>query len=124
MKYLVVCDGGNVRSHALAFVLKYHYNQEAIAAGRLHLSPDTMHMLSEWADMIILMRPNMINSIPTLYHSKVRKDIDIGDDRWGVSIHPELFDIVQQIAAYLIPTPTIQLLGPQEPTTPKKFGEL
>jgi hypothetical protein len=101
MKYLVVCDGGNVRSHALAFELKWVHKQEAIAAGRIHLSPETMNMLSEWAERIILMQPHMIESIPEEYHNKVTV-VDVGPDRWGIYIHPELHAITVEAAKTLM----------------------
>lgn len=90
MKYLCVCDGGNVRSAALAFWLKHFAKQEAIAVGRLQVSKDTMNMLTEWADRIIIMQPHMIESISENHHDKVTV-CDVGPDRWGVSIHPELW---------------------------------
>jgi hypothetical protein len=123
MKYLVVCDGGNVRSVAVAFILKYHYNQEAIAAGRLHLSPATMHMLAEWADRIILMQPQMQSSIPTMFADKITVT-DVGEDRWGVYVHPELLQLAQGIAFGLVGPNIIQLPGPVATPPPKQFGEV
>jgi hypothetical protein len=122
MKYLVVCDGGNVRSHALAFILKYHYNQEAIAAGRIHLSPATMHLLSEWADKIILMQPHMDESIPRVFHDKIIVK-DVGTDRWGIYVHPELLQIAQAIAFDLV-GPSVIIAGQGEQPPLKKFGEV
>ena len=108
-RYLCVCDGGNVRSAALAFVLKWELKQEAIAAGRLHLSPDTMAMLCDWASLIVLMQPHMIESIPEQFHAKVRV-IDVGEDRFGVYVHPDLLPMVREGAQWLLngckqPTP-------------------
>lgn len=92
-KYLVVCDGGNVRSVALATTLKLNYGIEAIAVGRLYMTSDTMKMLSEWADRIILTEPHMIESIPDYCQIKCGPT-DIGPDRWGIYIHPELNSLV------------------------------
>lgn len=94
-KFLCVCDGGNVRSHALAFHLKWDRKQEAIAAGRLHLSVETMSMLCEWADVIVLMEPHMVSSIPTMQMHKIVV-MDVGPDRWGVYVHPELWKAVTE----------------------------
>lgn len=100
IKYLVVCDGGNVRSAALATTLKLDYGQEAICIGRLFTSSETMLMLTNWADRIILMQPHMIESIPDFNQTKCGV-ADIGQDRWGIYIHPELNELVNQLAAEL-----------------------
>ena len=100
LKYLIVCDGGNVRSAALATTLKLDYGQEAIAVGRLYMSSETMVMLSNWADRIILMQAHMIESIPDFNQNKCGV-ADVGQDRWGIYIHPELNELVNNIAAEL-----------------------
>jgi len=99
--FLVICDGGNVRSHALAYVLHDLRGHEAIAVGRLRVTMQTMETLSDWADRIVLMQPHMIESIPSRYHYKVRC-VDVGPDRWGIYVHPELLAMVQQGADWLI----------------------
>lgn len=103
-KYLVICDGGNVRSAALATTLKLDYGQEAICIGRLFTSPDTMDMLSDWADKIVLMQPHMQESVPIRNWSKVFVT-DIGQDRWGIYIHPELNQLTDEKAEFLINEP-------------------
>lgn len=100
-KYLVICDGGNVRSAALATTLKLDYGQEAIAVGRLFVTPETMRMLSDWADKIILMQPHMIESIPDYNQTKCGV-VDVGPDRWGIYIHPELNELVNNYATELV----------------------
>ena len=99
MKYLCVCDRGNVRSYALSLVLK-RMNHEAIAIGRFTMKPETIKMLCEWADAVVLMEPHMRESIPELYHPKTWV-IDVGPDRWGAQIDPELKDLVEEGAAFL-----------------------
>lgn len=101
MKYLIVCDGGNVRSNALGYHLKWQHNREAIAVGRLYMSPETMEMLTSWADRIVLMQPHMTESIPVEYVDKVIV-ADVGPDRFGIYIHPELNEMVVQAAQYLV----------------------
>lgn len=88
MKFLCVCDGGNVRSVAMAYALKMN-EQEALAVGRLYTTKETMDMLSSWADQIILMEPHMIESIDPMFHKKIIV-CDVGPDRYGLYIHPEL----------------------------------
>lgn len=101
LRFLVVCDGGNVRSHALAYVLHDQKGYEAIAVGRLRVTLQTLDMLCLWADRVVLMQPHMIESILSRHHSKVRV-VDVGPDRWGIYIHPELLAIAQAGAEWLL----------------------
>lgn len=101
MKYLTICDGGNVRSHALAFYLKSQHGREAIAVGRLCVSPETMMMMCSWADRIVLMQPHMITSVPDEHLQKCRT-VDVGPDRYGIWIHPDLISQVVPAAAWLV----------------------
>lgn len=101
VKFLCVCDGGNVRSHALAFVLHDFHGVEAIPIGRLRVSPHTMDTMCLWADTIVLMQPHMIESIPIDHHHKVTC-VDVGIDRFGIYVHPELLDLVKAGAEQLV----------------------
>lgn len=49
MKYLVICEGGNVRSVALAQLIK-ESGHEAIAIGMKYVSLETLDLLRDWAD--------------------------------------------------------------------------
>jgi hypothetical protein len=100
MRYLCVCDGGNVRSQALAYVLHDLRDQEAIPVGRLRVSPETMTLLCGWADRVVLMQPHMIESIPVQHHEKVLVT-DVGPDRFGLYVHPELLELAQVAADWL-----------------------
>lgn len=100
-KYLIVCDGGNVRSAAIATTLKLDYGREAIAVGRLFMAPQTMKMLSDWANIIVLVQEHMIESIPKVNRKKVLVT-DVGVDRWGIKIPPELNSIADQAAKWLV----------------------
>lgn len=121
-KFLCMCDGGNVRSHALAFKLKWVHHQEAIAVGRLNVKADTLNMLYEWADHIIVMQPHMTESIPESYHHKV-KVVDVGVDHWGVYVHPELNDMVTQASYWLLgKTEPAANVVKEEEKKPYQFG--
>jgi len=100
VKYLCVCDGGNVRSHALAYVLHDLRGHESIAVGRLRVSKKTLTMLCDWADQIVLMQGHMTESIPAEYQTKIRVT-DVGPDRFGIYIHPELLQMAHQAADWL-----------------------
>lgn len=89
MRFLCVCEGGTVRSGSAAHALKYYFGQEAIAASHAKLSDDTMEMLFEWADRIILMQPHFADRVPEVYVPKV-KVCDVGKDVWMNPLHPLL----------------------------------
>jgi hypothetical protein len=95
MKFLTVCDGGNVRSHAIAYILKHEYGNgkhEAIAIGRVTSSPETIQYMCNWADKIIITMPHMIESIPEGSRDKVLV-ADLGKDIWGVSMPQDLYHL-------------------------------
>lgn len=99
-KYLCVCDGGNVRSHALAYILHDLLGHEAIAVGRIRISSITMDLMCIWADTIVIMQPHMQESIDEKYHNKL-KCVDVGTDRYGIWIHPDLLPQVKAGAEWL-----------------------
>lgn len=103
-KFLCICQGGNVRSAGLAFILKYHGGQDAIAASTFSNSPETLTMLCDWADYIILMAQDVLATMPPGVLAKRRYAlVDVGPDRYGSPFHPELqgmlMPVVQQWAA-------------------------
>lgn len=53
MKVLCVCEYGNVRSVALAYLIKTIYGHETIAIGAKNTSDKTRQMMYEWADRVI-----------------------------------------------------------------------
>ncbi len=101
MKFLCICDGGNVRSQAMAVVLKEVHRQEAICIGRLRVSKETMAMLTNWADVIVVMQPHMETSVPMEFKNKIRC-VDVGEDTYGIHVHPDLWAKVQAGAVPLL----------------------
>jgi hypothetical protein len=91
-----MCAGGNVRSVALKYILKYKYGHECLACGQDANSPETIDMLCNWADYVIVVTENYKNFIPEKYHSKLLC-YEIGIDRFGYAFHPELLDICDKI---------------------------
>jgi hypothetical protein len=90
MKILCVCEHGNVRSVALAYLLKTLFNQEAIAVGIRDVSDNTMAMLEKWSDYVVFVNKDVA------YMSKVnldREDVivfNVGKDIWFTPKHEEL----------------------------------
>lgn len=94
LRFLFVCDAGNVRSHALAVAMKRR-GHEAIAVGRKNLSAYTMATFCEWATHVVIVQPHMVESIPEGFSSKVTC-VDIGPDRWGTHMDPDLYPIAER----------------------------
>lgn len=94
-KVLTICQGGNSRSVAAGFILKYKYRVDAIAASWECNSPSTLALLMSWADYIIVMREDFQKHVPEYYAHKVRV-ADVGHDRWQNGLHPELLQLVDR----------------------------
>jgi hypothetical protein len=54
-RWLVICRGGNTRSVAVAMLLKYKYNKDALTASIEKNSLSTLYMLAGWADRVLVM---------------------------------------------------------------------
>jgi predicted protein tyrosine phosphatase len=91
MKILCICERGNSRSVALAYILKDGLNQDAIAMGIRANSEETKSTLYEWADHIVLVDKTFVNEIPKEYQGKLVV-WDVGPDRYFLGFHPELLD--------------------------------
>lgn len=100
-RFLVVCDGGNVRSHALAYVLKYDHQQEAIAIGRWFMSEASIAYFCDWADVIVTTRPHMSESIRPEYQHQI-VCWDMGEDVWGYGFHQDLLKKAKSGADWLV----------------------
>lgn len=96
-RFLCVCEGGVVRSAALATVLRWDFGQESVALSAAKNGHEIFDMLSAWADYIILMQPAFETSIPKKYASKIRV-FDVGPDVWGNPMHKDLRKIVGEKA--------------------------
>lgn len=85
-----MCQGGNVRSVALGYILKYsEANVDAIALSWEKNDKKTLNMMFDWADDIYVMQTEFGRYVPKKFHKKLVA-VDIGPDRWGNSLHPEL----------------------------------
>lgn len=92
-KALAVCAYGIVRSGCMAWNLKLGYDYDTITIGVGHTRPDTLEMLCDWADVIIVMQTEFARSIPPQHINKL-KICDVGKDVWGDPKHPELGKLV------------------------------
>ncbi len=93
-KVLVVCAAGNSRSAALSWQLKSpEFNCDAIAVGCQVAPRETIEMLCEWADEIVVMTEGFKKYIFHPHCDKI-KLCEVGEDRWVNPTHPELVGIV------------------------------
>jgi len=95
-KFLTVCEGGAVRSVAMAFTLKYNFGHEAVPVSHAKCSQESLDYFSAWADHIVLMQPHFADKF-TKWQGKLVV-IDVGQDCWLNSLHPDLQEIVSRIA--------------------------
>ncbi len=92
-KILTICAAGNSRSVCLAWLLKQKYKKEAIAIGMGNSSLDTIKMLCEWADTIILTTRE--GGHPYLKSPEVKDKVlfcDVGRDRYFRGFEQDLID--------------------------------
>lgn len=94
MKFLCVCEGGTIRSVSLAWVLRYDHHQDAIAASWLKNSQETLDMLAQWADKIVVMQPHFSSKF-TGFREKILV-VDVGPDIWKNPLHPQLMSVVRK----------------------------
>lgn len=83
MKILCVCGQGNKRSVFTRFVLNPKH--DAVAIGIDVNSQETINMLAQWADVILLAEPEMSVKFPIDQH-KIDKRFTIGEDNFPISI--------------------------------------
>lgn len=101
MKVLCVCQGGNVRSVAMATELKQRYRLDALAVGFEKNSASTVQMLMDWADVVIVMKVEYVSVVPEKHASKIFI-ADVGDDTYGTPSNKDLRKMVQDKARSLI----------------------
>jgi hypothetical protein len=85
MKVLCICENGNVRSVALAYLLKTIFGHEAIAIGAKKSSTETQEMLIKWADKVII-----FNTAIPYFDKPFDIVFDLGEDKWHNPLAQEL----------------------------------
>lgn len=94
MKILCACSQGNKRSVFTRYVLNYS-KHEALAIGVDINTTDTIILLCNWADVILLAEPQMKKKIPTRFQHKVDDRFTIGPDVFPTNITGRLKDLVK-----------------------------
>lgn len=93
-KILCVCHHGNVRSVTMAFEFK-KLGFDALSCGVQKNDSDTMKMLCEWADHILLTSQVIYQYMPKGYDEKT-SFINIDIDKWGQPGVPYLKRLVRE----------------------------
>lgn len=96
-RFLCVCQGGNVRSAALAGILKMHHGQDALACGVLSNSDDTLRVLAEWADYIVFMSQEIMPEWPPDLATEKICLVDVGPDIYGHPFHAVLQQMLTEV---------------------------
>ena len=102
MKYkkihvLCLCQGGNVRSVALAYLLKQKYGIDAIAASLKYNTDTTISTLIQWSDRVIVVADDLMDEFRTRFPEHIRKAgvYPIGPDVWGNPIRKSLLHLCE-----------------------------
>jgi predicted protein tyrosine phosphatase len=92
VRILTICQGGSCRSVTLATLLKYYCGgHDALAGSLAKNSADTLRMLYNWADLVFVVEPKMVPMLEERIGKPAEAGvIDLGPDRWGMSMHPDL----------------------------------
>ena len=98
MKILCLCERGNSRSVALAWLLKDGMGFDALAIGMRAASEETKNMLYQWADKIILVDKDFEDEIPDEHKNKLRV-WDVGKDRFFGGFSRELLAMYRNYMA-------------------------
>ncbi len=87
MKFLCICEQGNVRSYALARILK-HAQHEAINIGTQNFTADSIDHFAYWSNYIIVLT-NTWKTIKPVYAPKIIFT-DFTTDKWGTPFSRDL----------------------------------
>lgn len=87
---LCVCEHGNNRSVTMAHILKYASNFETLTAGLGYHTQETLEMLFNWAEVIVVPDEKLLPLIPEKYKPKV-KFYNIGEDIYPRPFNKELY---------------------------------
>ena len=93
MKILCVCQNGNCRSVATRYCLKKRGYKNVIAIGWNDTSEETLKMLCDWADKILVAKPYHGYMLPS-GREKIDQTFTIGEDKWLNPFNKELHKII------------------------------
>jgi predicted protein tyrosine phosphatase len=89
-KILALCQKGNSRSVALAFLFKKR-GADALSAGLVTSSKETINMLCQWAELVIVTDEKLVSLMPVGHEEKL-KIWNVGTDKWFRGFKQDLLD--------------------------------
>jgi len=95
MKILSACHAGIARSAAMGRELKKH-GHDVLVVGLGYNSPETVSLLGEWADTIVVLQKELLELVPSEFRHKVVL-ADIGPDIWSDPSNRDLKNRVKVI---------------------------
>jgi hypothetical protein len=96
MNILTICRRGNHRSVLTAMLLRDQRGyRDVIPAGIESLSDETLSMLFNWAEKILVVAEGVANRIPVEHQNKVII-MELGVDLWGLPFHPPFAEKANQ----------------------------
>lgn len=96
-KILCCCSWGCNRSVHAKYILNLKGFDHVLACGLEHTDLNTLMMLGEWADVILVIgEPALMEQVPIPYRYKA-KLVEVGPDRWGGWHRPELLSMVSSL---------------------------
>ncbi len=93
---LCVCEHGNNRSVTMAHILKYTDNFETLTAGLAYHTPETLKMLFDWAEVIVVPEYKLLSLVPEQYKSKI-KYYNLGEDKYPRPFNMILYNKAKEI---------------------------
>ena len=94
MKIVTVCRAGQCRSVGAKIALA-NRGHDVLAVGWEKNSKETLDMLCEWADKVIVMKDEFVKYIPEKFKDKTIL-LNVGRDRWNNPFHPELQHLINE----------------------------
>ncbi len=95
IKILCVCRQGNSRSVGTRYRLNRRGYGNVIAIGAFNTNQETLKMLCDWADKILLAKPHHGENLPS-GKEKIDTEFTIGEDNWNNPMNKELHEIVNK----------------------------
>jgi hypothetical protein len=95
MKILAACQAGVCRSAAMARELKQH-GHDVLVVGLGYNDPETVKMLVDWADKVVVLQKELLKLVPPEGRDKV-VIADVGPDVWDGAYDPDLQNRVKVI---------------------------
>jgi len=93
IKILCLCPGGSCRSVAMVYELRDRFNHDALHASMKKASLETISMLYEWADIVIV---SNLFDLGVSRESQKTYSLELGKDVWRDPMNRELRALIRK----------------------------